>query len=106
MCSVIIESESRLEGRVKIVYLSGCGDADHSDGWMAQRAGEQKEWTLHLRLTVERGEKTEKGECEASFNYLPDVFREEEAGRGYRFGVSLNGLNILLWTIEHDSESY
>lgn len=37
MCSVIIESESRLEGRVgdggfKIVYQSGCGDADHSDG--------------------------------------------------------------------------
>lgn len=37
MCSVIIESESRLEGWVgdggfKIVYQSGCGDADHSDG--------------------------------------------------------------------------
>ncbi len=75
--------------------------------WMAQRTAEQKEWTLHLRLMVERGtlfgEKTEKGECEANFNYLPDVFWEEEAGRGYRLGVGLNGLNILLWTMEHDS---
>lgn len=75
--------------------------------WMARRAAEQKEWTLHLRLSAERGtlfgEKTQEGECEANFNYLPDVFWEEKGGRGYRLGVGVNGLNIFLWTMEHDS---
>lgn len=90
----------------KIVVQSGCGDADHSDGLNGTACSGTKEVNpppvAHGHNTL-FGEKTEKGECEANFNYLPDVFWEEAAGRVYRLGVGLNGLNILLWTMEHDS---
>lgn len=109
MCGVIIESESHQEGRVgdrgfKIVFRSDCGDADHSDGLNGTARSGTKEWTLHLRLTAERGtlfgERTEKGECEANFNYLADVFWERRqrlsVGRGLEHLALDNGTWLML----------